>query len=210
MRKGMCLIVFFIFIAVCVVSASGEMAADNVRIVNTSVLDTFDFQKYLTDDDLNRLADLDVSENPTLFPTIESFEVEQNKYLLEFYGSIDPETEDLEFISMPYYDTAGKYDAVVVKADGTIERYDTEVVIDYKDRTIQTYYPLTVEERDVVLLFVKDHIETAFGGEEKVFPGLPPTDTGDPGDPGVTSGGGGTGTGGGPGPTGGPGPAGHP
>ncbi|MBN1880528.1 MAG: hypothetical protein JW885_00015 [Deltaproteobacteria bacterium] len=202
MRKGTCLIVFFFVVAVCAISASGEMAARNVRIVNTSALDTFDFQKYLTDDDLNRLADLDVSENPEIFPTIESFEVEQDTYLLEFHGSIDPETEKLEFISMPYYDTAGKYDVVVVKPDGTVVRYDKEVVIDYKERTIKTFCPLTVDEGDVVLLFVKDHIETAFGGKEETSPEKPPVDSGDPGVTGAS----GVGRGG----TGGPGPTGRP
>lgn len=207
MKKGMCLIVFII-VAMFAVTAFGEMAAKNVRIVNTSALDIFDFQKYLTDDDLKRIAELNVSENPEIFPTIKSFEVEQNKFLLEFYGSIDPETEELEFISMPYYNKVGKYDAVVVKQDGTVERYDAEVVIDYKDRTIQTYYPLTVEEGDVVLLFAKEYIETAFEGVEKRPGNVPPADTGDPGEDPGAPGGGGPG-GGGPG-GGGPGPAGHP
>ncbi|MBN1881719.1 MAG: hypothetical protein JW885_06050 [Deltaproteobacteria bacterium] len=166
MKRGMFVIIFAL-IAIISLPAFAETVVDDVRIVNTSALDPFEYQKYLDDDDLRSLAGLSVSENPTLFPTIESFEVRQTKSELEFHGSIDPEKEALEFISMPYYNEVGKYDVAVVKPDGSIERYDKEVVIDYQERTIKTYDSLSVEEGDVVLLFAKEYVEIVFGKEER-------------------------------------------
>jgi len=166
MKKGMYLMVIALIAAFALPTFAGTVV-DDVRIVNTSALDPFEYKKDLDDDDLRRLADLSVSENPELFPTIESFEAKQEKSELEFHGSIDPEREHLEFISMPNYNEAGKYDVAVVKPDGSIERYDKEVIIDYKERTIKTYDPLSVEEGDVVLLFAKDYVETVFGGVDR-------------------------------------------
>ena len=168
MKKGTYLMVFAL-IAVFSLPVFAGTAVDDVRIVNTSALDPFEYKKHLDDDDLRRLAELSVSENPTLFPTIESFEAKQDGTQLEFSGSIDPEKEALEFISMPNYEEVGKYDVAVVKPDGSIERYDREVIIDYKERTIKTYDPLSVEEGDVVLLFAKEYVEIVFGGENEML-----------------------------------------
>jgi len=170
MKQGTFLMVFALIAAFSLPAFAGTVA-DDVRIVNTSALDPFEYQKYLEDDDLRRLAELSVSENPTLFPTIESFEAEQDGTQLEFHGSIDPEKEALEFISLPNYEEVGKYDVAVVKPDGSVERYDKEVVIDYKERTIKTYDPLSVEEGDVVLLFAREYVEITFGGVDKGMTG---------------------------------------
>ncbi|MBN1883683.1 MAG: hypothetical protein JW885_16075 [Deltaproteobacteria bacterium] len=178
MKKGMFLMVFALIVVISLPVFVGTVV-DDLRIVNTSALDPFEYRKYLGDDDLRRLAALSVSENPTLFPAIESFEATQDKSELEFHGSIDPEKEELEFISMPYYNEVGKYDVAVVKADGSIERYDKEVVIDYKERTIKTYDPIFVEEGDVVLLFDKEYVETAFEGVD-VGMGNTPSNTSTP------------------------------
>ena len=113
MKKGMLLMVIALIAALSLTAFAGT-ATDDVRIVNTSALDPFEYQKNLDDDDLRRLAELAVSENPELFPTIESFEVIQDESELDIHGSIDPETEDLEFISMPYTGKVGKYDVAVV------------------------------------------------------------------------------------------------
>ena len=164
MKKGMYLMVIALIAALALPAFAGTVV-DDVRIVNTSALDPLVYKKHLDDDDLRRLAELSVSENPELFPTIESFEAKQDGTQLEFHGSIDPEKEALEFISMPYRREVGKYDVAVVKPDGSIERYDKEVIIDYKERTIKTYDPLSVEEGDVVLLFAKEYVEIVFGGE---------------------------------------------
>ena len=166
MKKGTFVMVFALIAAISLPAFAGTVV-DDLRIVNTSALDPLEYKKHLDDDDLRRLAELSVSENPMLFPTIESFVAKQDGSQLEFHGSIDPEKEALEFISMPYYNEAGKYDVAVVKPDGSIERYDREVIIDYKERTIKTYDPLSVEEGDVVLLFAKDYVETVFGGVDK-------------------------------------------
>jgi len=182
MKKGTLLMVIALIAALSLTAYAGTVT-DDVRIVNTSALDPFEYQKNLDDDDLRRLAELAVSENPELFPTIESFEVIQDESELDINGSIDPETEDLEFISMPYSDKAGKYDVVVVRPDGSIERYDREVVIDYKERTINTHEPLVVEEGDVVLLFAKEYVETVFG-ERNTRIGRGDVDTPAPADPG--------------------------
>jgi len=179
MKKGMYLMVLALIAALSLPAFAGTVE-DDIRIINTSALDTFEYKKNLDDDDLKRLAELSVSENPELFPTIESFEAKQDGSELEFNGSIDPEKEDLEFISMPYLNEAGKYDVAVVKPDGSIERYDEEVIIDYKERTIKTYNPLSVEDGDVVLLFAKEYVETAFEGVDKNFTGGN-TNTGQPG-----------------------------
>jgi hypothetical protein len=170
MKKGTLLMVIALIAALSLTAFAGT-ATDDVRIVNTSALDPFEYKKHLDDEDLRKLADLSVSENPMLFPTIESFEATQEKTELRFHGSIDPETEDLEFISMPYYDEVGKYDVAVVRPDGSIERYDREVIIDYKERTIKTYDPLWVEEGDVVLLFAKEYVETVFGRDTDMHGG---------------------------------------
>lgn len=185
MKKGKILLVSAIILLVALPVFASDFAKD-VRIVNTSSLNPFKYKKVLTDDDLMRLAELNVSENPRIFPAIESFEVEQDDAELTFHGSIDEETEELEFISMPDESGVGKYDAAVVKADRTIERIDKEVVIDYKERTIKTFDPISVEEGDVVLLFAKDYVETAFEGVDHhvgrgVTPGPGPSDPGDPG-----------------------------
>ena len=73
MKKGMFLMIFAL-ISIISLPAFAETVVDDLRIVNTSALDPFEYQKYLDDDDLRRLAELSVSENPTLFPTIKSFE----------------------------------------------------------------------------------------------------------------------------------------
>jgi len=164
MKKGTLLMVIALIAALSLTAYAGTVT-DDVRIVNTSALDPFEYQKNLDDDDLRRLAELVVSENPELFPTIESFELIQDESELDIHASIDPETEDLEFISMPYTGKVGKYDVAVVRPDGSIERYDREVIIDYKERTVNTHEPLVVEEGDVVLLFAKEYVKTVFGGE---------------------------------------------
>jgi hypothetical protein len=191
MKKGTLLMVFALIASLSLTAFAGTVT-DDVRIVNTSALDPFEYQKQLDDDDLRHLAVLSVSENPELFPTIESFELIQDESELDIHGSIDPETEKLEFISMPYTGKVGKYDVAVVKPDGSIERYDREVIIDYKERTINTYDPLVVEEGDVVLLFAKEYVETAFEGVEMNFSGNGGPDTAttgrQPGNNGTTAG----------------------
>jgi hypothetical protein len=139
----------------------------DIRIVNTSALDTFRYRSHLSDDDLRRLAELSVSENPEIFPTIKSFEAEYDMSNLTFTSSIDPETEEFEFISMSYYPEAGKYDIAVISPGGEIMRYDREVIVDYEDRTIDTYEPIPIDENDVVLLFAKEYVEIRFEGVEK-------------------------------------------
>jgi len=184
MKKGTFVMVFALIAAISLPAFAGTVV-DDLRIVNTSALDPLEYKKHLDDDDLRRLAELSVSENPMLFPTIESFVAKQDGSQLEFHGSIDPEKEALEFISMPYYNEAGKYDVAVVKPDGSIERYDREVIIDYKERTIKTYDPLSVEEGDVVLLFTKEYVETAFEGVERnMIGGEDRTGAATPGQPG--------------------------
>jgi hypothetical protein len=189
MKEGKILLVSAIILLVALPVFASDNAKD-VRILNTSSLNPFKYKRVLTDEDLMRLAELSVSENPRIFPTIESFEVEQDDAELTFHGSIDEEKEDLEFISMPERSGIGKYDVAVVKADGTVELIDKEVVIDYMERTIRTFDPITVEEGDVVLLFAKDYVETAFGGvDHRVGRGVTPSGPGpnNPGNPGTTA-----------------------
>jgi len=153
----------------------------DIRIVNTSALETFGYRSHLSDDDLLRLSELSVSENPEIFPTVQNFEAEYDASRLKFHSSIDPVTEDIEFISMPYFPEAGKYDIAVISPDGKVTRYDREVVIDYKDRTIDTYETIPISEDDVVLLFAKEYVEIRFEGAEK-----DDTIGGDPGRGGTT------------------------
>jgi len=185
MKEGKIFLVSAIILLVALPVFASDSAED-VRIVNTSSLNPFKYKKVLTDEDLMRIAELSVSENPRIFPKIESFEVEQDAAELTFHGSIDGEKENLEFISMPEDSGIGKYDVAVVKVDGTVERIDKEVVIDYLERTIKTFDPISVEEGDVVLLFAKDYVETAFEGVDHhvgrgVTPGPGPSNPGTPG-----------------------------
>ena len=92
MKKGMYLMVLALIAALSLPAFAGTVE-DDIRIINTSALDTFEYKKNLDDDDLRRIAELSVSENPELFPTIESFEAKQDGSELEFNGSIDPEKE---------------------------------------------------------------------------------------------------------------------
>lgn len=157
----------------------------DIRIVNTSALETFGFRSNLDDDELRRLSELSVSENPEIFPTIESFDAEYEMSNLTFHSSIDPETEEFEFISLSYYPEAGKYDIAVISPEGKVMRYDREVIVDYEDRTIDTYEPIPIDENDVVLLFAKESVEIRFEGVDKDDSlGRAPNRGGNPGQPG--------------------------
>jgi hypothetical protein len=51
---------------------------------------------------------------------------------------------------------SGKYDVSVVGSDGSIRKYDKEIVIDNVNRTIKTYGTIDINGGDVVLMFVRD------------------------------------------------------
>ncbi len=162
-------LLFTISFAVFAFAGAGTPHA-KIRIVNLSALGV---EKELTDEELVRLADIHISENPEIFPEVANFVIKMDEvqvkyapdsYLssgaLAFSGSME-EKEMLEFISLLNHEKAGKFDVAIVKADGTVVKIDKEVVVDYKKRSIKTYEPLTIEEGDVVLTFVRDVVITA-------------------------------------------------
>lgn len=219
--KKLTILTALLFIFSLTVSTFAEEPHTRIRIVNLSALGV---EKELVDEELVRLADIEISENPEIFPNVANFviKVDENvfKYIpdtsvyignLTFSGSME-ENEMLEFISLFNHNKVGKFDIAIVKPDGTVVKIDKEVIIDYEKRSMKTYEPLTVEEGDVVLAFVRDIviIDLPDESEENITkrkvntPGssTPGTGTGTHGGPG---GGGGGGVG-----AGGPGPAGRP
>jgi hypothetical protein len=171
------LFLFCIALAVGMVSpVLAEMPQTNFRVANISALGP---TKDLNDDDIIELAHLGTAENPRLFPALTSLNLNVEGIAREYSpgagipagslklsGSID-EMEKMEFISLPNDGGAGKYDLVIVKTDGTVIKIDDEVVINYKERTIKTYDPVTIEDGDVVIAFVRDVKEIYFGDKDK-------------------------------------------
>ncbi len=164
MKKLTLLIGILFTISFAVFAFAGAPNA-KIRIVNISALGV---EKELSDEELVRLADIHISENPEVFPEVADFVIKMNNmqvkyapdsYLshgnLFFSGSME-EKELMEFISLFNYEKPGKFEVAIVKADGTVVKIDEEVVVDYKKKSIKTYRPFNVEEGDVVLTFVRD------------------------------------------------------
>ncbi len=226
--KRVTFLIVLLFTISLALFAHAETPNTKIRIVNISALGS---EHELTDEELVKIADIQISENPEIFPAITEFVIKVDgvevKYIpdvsisngkLIFSGSMS-ETERLEYISLLNHNKAGKFDVAIVKPHGTVIKIDKEVVIDYEKRSIKTYDPIHVEEGDVVLVFVKTLVVIVFPDEESnttpIRIVLPPNNSGRVGKGGSgTTGGGGPGGGGpgggGPAGGGGPGPAGRP
>jgi hypothetical protein len=87
---------------------------------------------------------------------------------IKFSGSIE-EKEALEFISLPDKNKAGKFDAVIVKPDGRVIKFDEEIIIDYKKRSIKTNEAINIEDGDVLLVFVKKFVRISFPDAENNY-----------------------------------------
>jgi len=171
-------VLFITVIAIMSLAAAAIAASPvvKVRVVNASVLGN---DAVSSEDGLVKTATMSVAENPKVFPSVDTMELrvgkDQAKYTpdvtlpagnLSFSGTID-EKAMLEFISIPNFEGAGKFDGVLVSRDGTITYLDEPIVIDYKERSITTpkYFP--VKDGDVLLLFVKDSEPIPFGNDKK-------------------------------------------
>lgn len=181
-----------LFIVVALVSASSAFAAEppmaKVRVVDLSALGG---ATKLDDAELARLAALSAAENPEIFPFVSDFVLKSGAEVatgseatvecvlscpINISGSLTEE-DKLEFVSLPAMGDQPKYDIAVVRPNGAVTRFDKEIVVDYKERSLNTVEPITVGEGDVVLTFVKE-VKPIFFGEEK-----PTRDTDGPNDP---------------------------
>ncbi|GEM_PF-1453437 len=164
-------------LGLAVLSFAGSPLA-KIRVVNISALGA---QNELTDDELRNVAIISLSENPEIFPDIVNFVIWigtfKSKYSpnmslssgpIKFSGSIE-EKEALEFISLPDKNKAGKFDMAIVKPDGKVIKFDEEIVIDYKKRSIKTSKPINVEDGDVLLVFVKKFVRISFPDAENNY-----------------------------------------
>ena len=158
MKKSI-LFLTLLMVGLLMYSALPAVAAE-FRVVNTTALGG---AKELSTEELVKVSKLGVAENPRVFPALSTFNYTLEKGALMLSGSIE-EKENMELISLPDPDAAGKMDLAVVKPDGTVVKIDDEVVIDYKARTIRTFSPVMVGEGDVVLAFARDIKEVYLGG----------------------------------------------
>jgi hypothetical protein len=156
-----------------VAPAPARTVKARVMVVNISALGSGD---EITDADLLRIAMLENSDNKKLFPKIRNltlkFGGENLSYSpgvaieakpLSFSGNLRQEMR-LEFVSLANIKGAGKFDVVVVGSDGSLNKYDKEIVINKLERTIKSYAAIEVGGGDVVLLFVRDVKITQFNG----------------------------------------------
>lgn len=146
-------------------NASARTVKAKIVVVNISGLGG---GNKITDADLIGFGLAETKDNEKLFPKIGDLNLKSGGVslsyspgiaipagLLSFSGGLSPETR-LEFNSIPKTERSGKYDVAVVGSDGSIKKYDKEVVIDNVKRTIKTYGAIDINGGDVVLLFVRD------------------------------------------------------
>ena len=120
-----------------------------VRVVDLSALGS---PTKLDDAELARLADLSAAENPEIFPFVSDFVLKSGAEVatgsdstitcvlscpIDISGSLKEE-DKLEFVSMPSTSDAPKYDIAIVKPDGSVVKVDKEIIVDYKNRTLNT------------------------------------------------------------------------
>ena len=173
-----------LFIAVAMLSALSAFAAEpplaKVRVVDLSALDS---PTELDNADLIRLATLSAAENPEIFPFVSDFVLKSGAEVatgseaavtcvlscpIDISGSLKEE-DKLEFVSMPPTTEDPKYDIAIVRPDGTVAKVDKEIIVDYKDRTLNTSEEITVGEGDVILTFVKEVKPIQFGEKKEIL-----------------------------------------
>jgi hypothetical protein len=145
--------------------ASARTVKAKVKVVNIS---HYDMGEDITDADLLRLSTEEVCSDERLFPRVEDLTlkmgggkipyspgIEIPAAPLSFLGVLRQETRT-EYTSISASGKAGKYDIAIVGEDGSIKKYDKEIVIDKVNRTIKTYQAIDIHGGDTVLLFVRD------------------------------------------------------
>ncbi len=170
-------ILSLVFISTFSTPIFAETTKAEIRIVNISEISGK--KSELSDVELLRLAKIETSENQKLFPKLENFKIKTEKGEISytpgshfdggqitFFGAIKM-IERLEFISaINPLERSGKYDIAVISPNGSIERIDKEIIIDYEKRTIKTYQPIEIGGGDVILIFVRDYILQGFGDND--------------------------------------------
>jgi hypothetical protein len=172
-----------LFIAVAMLSAVSAFAAESptakVRVVDLSALGS---TTKLDDAELARLAVLSAAENPKVFPFVSDFVLKSGSEVatgsdaavvcvlscpIDISGSLKEE-DKLEFVSIPSMNDEPKYDIAVVRPDGSVVKVDKEIIVDYKNRTLNTSEPITVGQGDVILTFVKEVKPIQFGQDHQI------------------------------------------
>jgi hypothetical protein len=175
-----------LFIVVALLSAvsalsafSAEPPLAKVRVVDLSALNS---ATKLDDAELARLAVLSAAENPEIFPFVSDFVLKSGAEVatgsdstitcvlscpIDISGSLKEE-DKLEFVSMPSTSDAPKYDLAIVRPDGSVAKVDKEVIVDYRNRTLNTSEEITVGEGDVILTFVKEVKPIQFGEKKQI------------------------------------------
>ena len=162
-----------LFLLIAVAPAPAWAVEARVMVVNISALKS---GAKITDADLILIAMTENSDNTKLFPKIGGLTLkvggENLSYSpgvaieakpLSFSGRLSQEMR-LEFVSLENNKGAGKIDVVVIGSDGSLNKYDKEIVINKLERTIKSYAAIKVGGGDVVLLFVRDVKVTQFNG----------------------------------------------
>jgi hypothetical protein len=172
-----------LFIVVALLSTVSAFSAEppiaKVRVVDLSALSS---PTKLDDAELARLAVLSAAENPEVFPFVSDFVLKSGAEVatgsdssitcvlscpIDISGSLKEE-DKLEFVSMPPTSDTPKYDLAIVRPDGSVTKVDKEVVVDYKNRTLNTSEEITVGEGDVILTFVKAVKPIQFGEKKQI------------------------------------------
>jgi hypothetical protein len=136
-----------------------------VRVLN---INTLGFRVELTDERLVELA-RDTSDMPSRqYPELEGLTFSggdgETAYvpgaslfvgLVDVAGALDTDG-GFNFTSVSNGDLPGKCDLAIVGFDGSVRRFDDEVIIEYNDRTVSTAMPVLVLPGDVMFLFVRE------------------------------------------------------
>ncbi len=141
-----------------------------VRVVNLSAVKGMVYN----DKGLMTLANLDVSKNTKIFPIVSNFSIVtagkdytpgtaipcQVTCPINISSEIK-DTEKLVFASVqdltaPGEVTPQEFNVAVVKTDGSVNRINEAVDIDYSQKILKTSKPIPLAAGDTVLVFVKD------------------------------------------------------
>jgi hypothetical protein len=136
-----------------------------VRVLNISALK---HRVELNDERLLEFAGDAVEDSSRHYPQLETVILENGDEtaiytpdvsigpgLIDVSGALDTEG-GFNFTSISVRTLPGKSDLAVIGFDGTVRRFDEEVIIEYDDRSITTSRPILVLPGDTVFLFVRE------------------------------------------------------
>jgi len=163
-RKTLAVVLGFLLACLVVAPAFAATSSPETRVVNLKILGL----NVLTDEDLVRLAQMDISQNPDLFPPVPNFGVtiqpcsagyptggsDLTTGSISLFGKID-DSYAYRFASIGDPASPGNnWVAAVVKPDGTVLRIDQSMGITVEGKSMNSTVCLMVNPEDVILVFV--------------------------------------------------------